>query len=122
MVEAILFDSGKVLNSPTTGHWFITPNFWKYIDKDKFQKLGQKKVFRAFSEANKYIEAQKMITTKEEEYKHFVQFYTVFAENVPELEMGPEQIEAVAKDLVLNPLKYVFYDDALQMLPRLKQK
>ena len=32
-VKAILFDSGRTLNVPRTGHWFITPNFMKIIDK-----------------------------------------------------------------------------------------
>lgn len=32
-VKAILFDSGRTLNVPRTGHWFITPNFMKIIDR-----------------------------------------------------------------------------------------
>lgn len=27
-VKAILFDSGRVLNKPATGHWFMTSNFF----------------------------------------------------------------------------------------------
>lgn len=121
-IKAILFDSGKVLNQPATGHWFITPNFWQHVDKVKYQKIDSKKVSRAFREANKYIEAQSTIITKEDEYQYFLKFYTIFSENVPELEMGVEQIEAVAKDLVFNPLKYVFYKDALEMIPQLASK
>lgn len=26
-IKAILLDSGRVLNGPVTGHWFITPKF-----------------------------------------------------------------------------------------------
>ena len=35
-IKAILFDSGRVLNGPVTGHWFVTPNFWDYVNKDIF--------------------------------------------------------------------------------------
>lgn len=30
-IKAILFDSGRILNIPKTGHWFIPPNFMKII-------------------------------------------------------------------------------------------
>ncbi len=43
-IKAILFDSGKVLNEPATGHWFITPNFWKYVDKDKFENIDRDRI------------------------------------------------------------------------------
>ncbi len=121
-IKAILFDSGKVLNHPATGHWFITPNFFQHVDKVKYQKIDPKKVSYVFREANKYIQAQRTIITKEEEYQHFLKFYTIFSESVPELEMGVEQIEAVTKDLVYNLLKYVFYRDALELIPQLSKK
>lgn len=35
-VKAILFDSGRTLNVPRTGHWFITPNFINIIEKEDF--------------------------------------------------------------------------------------
>lgn len=122
MIKVILFDSGMVLNHPATGHWFIPPNFWEYVNKEKYQNISSQRIRNAFSEANKYIGAQNTITTKEEEYKHFVEFYTIFSENLPELEIDSVKIELLAKDLVYNPKKYVFYDDALQIIPCLKEK
>lgn len=26
-IKAFLFDAGKVLNEPASGHWFVSPNF-----------------------------------------------------------------------------------------------
>lgn len=37
-VKAILFDSGRTLNVPRTGHWFITPDFIDIIGKTKFSR------------------------------------------------------------------------------------
>mgnify|MGYP003558523255 CR=1 FL=1 len=39
-IKAILFDSGRVLNGPVTGHWFITPNFWEHVDKATFDAFS----------------------------------------------------------------------------------
>lgn len=122
MIKVILFDSGKVLNRPITGHWFMPPHFWKYVDKEKYKKLSSSKIAHAFSEANKYIESQRTILTKEEEYRHFIQFYTIFSEYLPELEIDSTKIELLTKDLVYNSQKYVFYEDALQIIPHLRKK
>ena len=121
-IKAILFDSGRVLNGPVTGHWFITPNFWEYVDKATFDSLDKNKVASAFAEADKYICTQKTMTTKEEEYQHFVKFYEIFSSRLSELKLSADEIENIAKDLVFNPKKYVFYDDALSVIPELKKK
>ncbi|HEY5560951.1 MAG TPA: HAD-IA family hydrolase [Clostridiaceae bacterium] len=34
--KAILFDSGRVLNGPTTGHWYITPNSFNFVNAKKY--------------------------------------------------------------------------------------
>lgn len=121
-IKAILFDSGRVLNGPVTGHWFITPNFWEYVNKDVFDSLDKSKIASAFAEADKYIITQKLMTTKEEEYNHFIKFYEIFSSHLPELQLSSEAIENIARDLVFNPEKYVFYDDALSVIPALKDK
>lgn len=30
-IKGILFNSARVLNESSTGHWFISPNFFKYV-------------------------------------------------------------------------------------------
>lgn len=121
-IKAVLFDSGRVLNGPVTGHWFITPNFWKYADKNTFDALDKKRIACAFSKADEYIISKKLMTTKEEEYQHFIKFYKIFSAQLPELNMTDDVIESIAEDLVFNSKKYVFYDDALAIIPKLKDK
>jgi len=41
MIKGVLLDSGRVLNYSSSGHWFITPNFFNYIDKLSFDKLSK---------------------------------------------------------------------------------
>ncbi len=35
-IKAIIFDSGRTLNVPRTGQWFITPNFFNIIENSNF--------------------------------------------------------------------------------------
>lgn len=120
-IKAILIDSGKVLNGPITGHWFITPNFFYYVDKENFNSTDNSKINDAFNIAGNYISKQNLILTEEEEYKHFLEYYKIFFEKLPELKMNEEKIEAVTRDLVYNYDKYKFYKDALEIIPELSK-
>jgi len=121
-IKAFLFDSGKVLNGPVSGHWFMPPRFFQYIDEEVFHNIDRSIIATAFEMANSYIVKQKHIISKEEEYFYFVNFYSIFAENVQELGMTKNEIELLAKDLVYNDEKYIFYDDAISVIPKLRKK
>jgi len=120
-IKAILFDSGRVLNGPVTGHWFITPNFYSFVDKEKFNSIPGQRKRVAFGKAEKYISAQSRIDTEREEYKHFLEYYKLFFKELPELNMDDKQIECVTKDLVFNYEKYKFFGDINDVIPRLSE-
>lgn len=117
--KAILFDSGKVLNAPTTGNWFITPNFFNYISKEQLEKLSQEKIHTAFSKAYKYIEGQPLIRNKEEEYIHFKEYFNIMFNNLEELNVSIDTIECIAYDYVHSVNKYTFFEDAKVIIPKL---
>lgn len=117
--KAILFDSGKVLNKPTTGNWFITPNFFKYISKEQFQKLSHEKIHNAFSKAYKYIESQSLISNREEEYIHFKEYFKIMFENLEELNVPIDTLECIAHDYVYSVNKYTFFEDVKTIIPKL---
>ncbi|WP_238475809.1 HAD-IA family hydrolase [Clostridium manihotivorum] len=118
-VKAILFDSGKVLNYPKTGHWFITSNFFKYIDAEKYKKIDKNKINNAFVKAQEYISQQNYIKTEHEEYEHFYKFYRIFSEELTELNLTDSSIKDLTKDLVYNNKKYTFYEDAKEVVTKL---
>lgn len=120
MIRSILFDSGRVLNMSSTGHWFISPKFFEYVNKEKFLSIEKEKINNAFSNAQKYLFNEKLIKDRKEELKHFINFYKLFSENLPEIEI--KNIEELARDIVYNTSKYVFYDDVKEVIPRLKNK
>lgn len=120
-IKAILFDSGKVLNGPVTGHWFITPNFFEFVNEKAFLSILKSQRNMAFSKAGEYIASQPLITTEEDEYKHFLEYYRILFKHLPDLRINEEQLINVTRDLVYNYEKYKFYEDALEVVPKLSK-
>jgi len=121
-IKAILLDSGRVLNGPITGHWFITPNFFKYINKKVFGSIKVSERQEAFTKAGLYITKQNLILTEAEEYTHFVEYYRIFSKTLPQLKLSDTDIEAIARDLVYNYSKYRFYKEVKKTIPELSRK
>ena len=119
-IKAILIDSGRVLNRPVTGHWFITPNFFNYVDKRSLNSISAPEKREAFNKAGQYISKENLISNEEEEYKHFVEYYKVFSKFLHQLQ--DKDIQAIAKDLVYNYNKYSFYNDAIRLIPELSKE
>ncbi|OBZ16313.1 HAD family hydrolase [Bacillus sp. FJAT-27264] len=121
VIKAILFDSGKVLNGPVTGHWFISPNFFNFINEKIFRSIDKQIRNKAFHKANTYISKQNLIRNEDEEFHHFIEFYRIFAAELPQLGLDEELIKAITSDLVFNYDKYKFYSDALELIPELSK-
>lgn len=121
-IKAILIDSGRVLNGPVTGHWFITPNFFNFVDEKRFKAISSKQRNTAFNKAGEYISNQPLIINEEEEYTHFLQYYRIFAKELPQLELKDAQIKSIAEDLVYNYNKYQLYKEVSEVIPELSKK
>ena len=120
-IKAILFDSGRVLNRPRTGHWFMPPNFFKYVDKNKFSTLDVICIEKAFYKGDEYFHKHPLILTEKEELEHFIEFYNILAKELPELEIREEHILEIAKDTVYNDDKFEFFEDVFEVIPKLSQ-
>ena len=66
----LVLDFGKVLVSPTTGDWHITPKFQELIDINKIDKNEFNNLVKKYG----YILSEKILTL-EEEYDMFTRFY-----------------------------------------------
>lgn len=121
-IKAILFDSGKVLNEPVTGHWFITPHFFDFVDRRIFETIEEKRLNMAFKMASNKIDEYNLVMNLDEEYRCFVEFYGIFSKELYELNLTKEDIENIAGDLVYSADKYTFYDDVEEVLNELKDK
>ncbi|GKU25139.1 HAD-IA family hydrolase [Clostridium folliculivorans] len=120
-LKAILFDSGRVLNDPRTGNWFVPPNFHSYVDKNKFELLDEKLVQVAFYKAMKFLDAKSIILTEEEEFELFIEFYKVLSNELSGLELNETHIVEIARDTVFNDEKFLFYEDVFEVIPKLSK-
>jgi putative hydrolase of the HAD superfamily len=121
-IKAILFDSGRVLNRPRTGHWFIPPNFYKYVNKDVFESIPVESIDLAFRKGMDYLEGKNLIVNESEELEHFCHFYRLFLLELPGIGLGEYEVKKIAEDTVLNDEKFLFYEDVFEVIPRLRQK
>ena len=120
-VKAILFDSGRTLNVPRTGHWFITPNFIKIIERSDFT-CTEENMEKAINKACEHISKILLVKTEEEEFLMFKDFYKIVLKEINYPNINDEIIESLAKDNVFNDDKFLFFEDIEESLKTLKNK
>lgn len=120
-IKALLFDSGRVLNYPQTGNWFIPPNFFQYIDRTLFESINKQELKSAFYKANNYLQMNHYIQTEQKELETFIKFYTIIFEELADIEVCNNTIKAISEDTVYNDDKFVFYDDVFEFIPLFSQ-
>jgi putative hydrolase of the HAD superfamily len=121
-IKAVLFDSGRVLNGPRTGNWFLPPRFFDYVNRDVFESYPDKLLNKSFRKGMKYLLSKNLILSEEEELQHFCQFYRLFLLKLPGIDIGEYEISKIAEDTVLNDEKFLFYEDVIDVIPRLRQR
>jgi putative hydrolase of the HAD superfamily len=121
-IKAILFDSGRVLNGPRTGNWFLAPKFFDYVNRDVFESYPDELINSAFQKGMDYLMSKNLIVSEEEELEHFCQLYRLFLFELPGIGISENEIRKIAEDTVLNDEKFYFYEDVIEVIPRLRQK
>ncbi|MCB2354230.1 HAD-IA family hydrolase [Clostridium estertheticum] len=120
-VKAIIFDSGRTLNVPTTGHWFITPNFYNIIGNSQFN-YSYKQLDDAMEKASVHINKILLVENEEQEFFMFKEFYKIVLDEINYPKVNNEIIELLARDNVYNDEKFLFFDDVESSLKKLKEK
>lgn len=120
-IKGLLIDSGRVLNFAATRDWSYSPNFFKIVSKDKFNNISKDKRDEAFRKAWSYINNITLMQTIEEEWKHFLEFFIIIKNELPELEIDDKILKLLTDDFVLNYDKYIFFKDVFEVLPILNQ-
>ncbi len=120
-IKAILFDSGRTLNVPRTGHWFITPNFINIINDTSFQ-YTEDQLSEAMNKACDHINKMLLVKTEEDEFAMFKEFYEIVLKEIKYASINEEIINSLASDNVHNDHKFYFFDDVEPGLQRLKDK
>ena len=115
-IKNIIFDNGGVLSIPSTGHWFITPNFFNIINN----KIDIKSLKDAMKKYQNILTMEPK--TELEEYELFSKFYYKVLEEVGYENLNKDLANKLADDCVYNNEKYTFFDDINKTLDILNQK
>ena len=119
-IKGIFFDAGWTLFRPINIDWFITGKMTEYIGPDALTDIPRDKKAAAFNRALKYLDDNHLILTEEEELKQFEVFYSMLADDLPELSLTKEQIGAIAYSKVFDMDNYICFDDTASTLDALK--
>ena len=120
-IKAILFDSGRTLNIPRTGHWFITPKCFEIIDPVAFENKHEM-LEKAMEKACEYADKIAFVKTEEEEYQMFREFYRIVLKEMEYPDFDDSIIDALANDNVYNDEKFLFFDDVEASLKKLCER
>ena len=121
-IKGIFFDIGWTLYYEVSKQWFINKKFMECIDMNKFTAIPQDKRDAAFERALKYLADNHLLMTEGEELKQLEIFYSILADDLPELGLNSEQINAIAYSEIFDTSNYSLFDDTLSTLQALKGK
>lgn len=117
MIKYVVLDFGMVLAYPPTGNWHITPKFLKLID---IKKINEEILENAISN-NKQI-LDKQITSLEEEYNMFIEFYSKVLLECGYTKIKSDTVKKIAYNRTYENDKYLPYDKIKEELERLASK
>lgn len=121
-VKGIFFDLGWTLLCPVSGDWMFSHLARRYFPEEKLGALPQDRLAAAKREAGHYLDTHHRLSTPEEEYRQFYQYYSILADAFPQLGLRGADIEKVAGDKVYNTDNYCLFPDTLATLEALKGK
>lgn len=113
----LVLDFGKVIVSPTTGDWDMTPKFYELIDVSKIDLEKFNLIRKKYSS----FLSEKLIT-REEEYDMFIRFYDSILRELNLPNYNKEIAKLIAHDRTYNHTKYTLYDCIYDELDQLKKK
>jgi len=118
-IKGIFFDIGWTLLRPVNEDWFINSKMAEHVDKRTFAAIPQAKKTAAFDRAQKYLADNHLVLSEEDELKQFEVFYSMLADDLPELALTKRQICEIAHSKVYDMGNYIFFDDTVETLEAL---
>ena len=112
----LFFDVGSTLHHPTTGNWFITPNFFNILGTVELDI-----VLEALKESF-FLLDERQIHNENEEFDMFCKFYLNVLKHMKYPNISTEIIQSLAYDNVFNDNKVVFYPEVKNKLKELSTK
>lgn len=116
MKKNLFFDVGSTLLHPSSGNWFITPNFFNILGEIELDI-----VLDAIKNSLHLLD-EREINTEDEEYDMFCKFYLNVLQNMNYPDITDKKIHALAYDNVYNNNKVTFYPEVKSELVKLAKE
>ena len=120
-IKGIFFDIGWTLSYPITKDWWVNKKMIEFIDESTYISISKDRKDIAFGRAIKYLDDNHYVLTEEGELKQFETFYSILANDLPELQLNDEKIKAIAYYRQYSN-NNILFDDTIQTLEALKGK
>jgi putative hydrolase of the HAD superfamily len=117
-IKGILFDVGDTLVKPTSGHWFMSPNFAAILDAHSVELPDRRELYAALGRGGEYLDANHSVQTVEEEFDQFVVFYSLVSDYLGLKLEGKDLFRELAYDMVYNNSKFELFDDTEEQIKR----
>ena len=119
-IEGIFFAVGWTLLRPASMSWIFIDKLTDIVDKNILSSIPQDRRSAAYGRAAKYLDANHLVMSMDEELSVYKKFYALLAEGLPELGVSQQQIDEIAYSKVFDMENYVYYDDAVSTLDALR--
>lgn len=122
-VKGIFFDLGWTLLGPRSGNWLFSEFSRRYFPEDVMDSLPQERVRVALQKGEEYLNSHHLLSTIDEEYSLFKTYFTLLAEDLPELGLSESDIKAVTDEKVYGQAEaFYLFEDTIPTLEALKGK
>ncbi|MBO7703822.1 MAG: HAD-IA family hydrolase [Solobacterium sp.] len=119
-INGVFFDLGWTLEKPADDDWTLTPCFFSYVPKEKFYSIDSCVRTQAMNRAMEPLIKDHHMTSLEEEYQRFIQYYRDL-NSFLSLDLGDFETEAIAYDHTWNFSNYIVFDSTKQTILTLKE-
>jgi len=117
-IKGIFFDIGWTLLRDAGQDWFVTNKMMDCVNAQVFKAIAEERNTAAFDRAIKYLDDNHLVLTEDEEFKQFEVFYSMLADDLPELGLTQEQVREIAYAKVYDN-NYILFDDTIATLEAL---
>ena len=121
-IKGIFFDIGWTLLRDVGSYWLIINKMLEYVDEKIFHAIPKT---AAYDRALKYLDdaiLNHLFLSEDDEFKQFEVFYSMLADDLPELALTKEQIRELAYSKVYDMDNHILFDDTITTLEALHGK
>ncbi len=113
-------DIGWTMLRPRSGDWMVTEKFLELAKIKSLHDYDRSKLFAAYRKAMDHLLKNHFVFDTDEEYKQFVEYYSIVSNEVPEFNLSEDAVKEIAYDRVHGD-NYIFYDDAIPTIKELSK-